>query len=471
MAHTPYRSILGIISIASFIIASYLLLNVSVLTGADAGVCPAAISVFNISIIAGWLGFGTAGGTAITFVSFLFALWVALKSGRYGCSAYTLTFCVSGAAGYFILDLKDKVERSYRLKAERAGEEINIVSSEISGKEEEISSTEKKLLRYAALREVSEALSVALDLDNVNTIIVDRAQKTLDKPGRVLLYLVDAVKQELALSASKNGEKIKEKRGDFFDRWTLKHRKPLIIESLLKEFRFPAEEIERSKESFRSLIAAPLVSENKVIGMLRMDSPAESEYTQDDLRLLGIISDLGAVAVQNALLYSKTQELAITDSLTGLAVRRYFLERFKKDLLRTAQNKGALSLLMLDIDHFKDFNDRYGHAAGDLILKHVSRSIRSMVREGDMAARYGGEEVSLLLFGTDKKQAAADAEAIRKRIEKQPLLLRRQMVRITVSIGVASFPEDAAVEEDLIKTADERLYKAKAQGRNRVCAS
>jgi diguanylate cyclase (GGDEF)-like protein len=126
---------------------------------------------------------------------------------------------------------------------------------------------------------------------------------------------------------------------------------------------------------------------------------------------------------------------------------------------------------MLDIDRFKDFNDRYGHTVGDLILKHVSRTIRSIVREGDMAARYGGEEISFLLFGADRKQAAIDAEAIRKRIEKQPLILRRQTIEITVSIGVSSFPEDASVEEDLIKAADERLYRAKAEGRNRVCAS
>jgi diguanylate cyclase (GGDEF)-like protein len=347
---------------------------------------------------------------------------------------------------------------------------MNILANETARKRDEIDAVEKKLLRYYTLKGVSEALSVALTLEDVNELIVEKTRRTLGKAGRVLLYLVDASRQELELFASRNAGKVKEKKGDIFDRWVLKHRKPLMIEDVAKDFRFPADGTAAAGEAFRSLIATPLVTESRVIGILRMDSPSESEYAQDDLRLLDIMSDLGAVAVQNALLYSKTQELARTDSLTGLAVRRYFMERFREDLKRAARSKGTLSILMFDIDRFKDYNDKYGHAVGDLILRHVSRIIRSMVREGDIVARYGGEEMVLLLFGADRKKASADAETIRKMIERQPLILRRQSIDITASIGVAAFPEDAAVEEELLKTADERLYKAKAKGRNMVCA-
>jgi len=470
MAHTRYRSILGIVSIPSLIAVSYIFLKISVSKPPDAALSVTAICAFNIAIIYGWLSMGLAGGLMTTLVSFIMALWIALKGGHYECPVYTLTFLFSALAGYLLIDLKERAVQSYRLKFEKASEEINIISNETVKKEMEISSTEKKLLRYSTLKEVSEALGVALDLESVSDIITARTERTLDKPGRVLLYLVDAARQELALSSSRNSEKIKEKRGDFFDRWVLKHRKPFIIEDISKDFRFPAGEIEEARGVFLSLIATPLVAENKVTGILRMDSLSESEYSQEDLRLLDIISDLGAVAVQNALLYSKTQELAITDSLTGLSVRRYFLERFRKDLQRVARVKGKLSLIILDVDHFKDYNDRYGHAAGDLILRHISRTIRSMMKEDDIVARYGGEEIVILLFGTGKKEAAANAEAIRKAMEKHPLVLRRQMIDITVSIGVSSFPDDAAVEEDLIKAADERLYRAKAGGRNRVCA-
>ena len=200
-----------------------------------------------------------------------------------------------------------------------------------------------------------------------------------------------------------------------------------------------------------------------------MDSIEEGAYTQDDLRLFDIIGDLGAVAIQNAFLYSCVQELAIRDSLTGLFVRRYFMKRFQEETRRTARKKGALSLLILDIDHFKSYNDRFGHATGDIVLKYLARIITSSVRGGDMVARYGGEEIAILLINTDKESARKIAESIRKKIEDEPFVLRREKQNLTVSIGISTYPKDSATEEELIKTADARLYKAKNLGRNRVC--
>ena len=185
---------------------------------------------------------------------------------------------------------------------------------------------------------------------------------------------------------------------------------------------------------------------------------------------MDIIGHLGAVAIQNALLYSRTQELAIKDGLTGLVVRRYFLERFLQEIKRAARNNRTLSLLIFDIDYFKAYNDRYGHTAGDLVLKHLARTITSMMREGDIVGRYGGEEIVALLYGRDKTEAESEAEEIRKVIRNKPLTLRRHAANITVSIGLSSYPEDAVLEEELIKVADERLYKAKARGRDRVCS-
>jgi diguanylate cyclase (GGDEF)-like protein len=202
-----------------------------------------------------------------------------------------------------------------------------------------------------------------------------------------------------------------------------------------------------------------------------MDSPREFEYTQDDLRLLDIISDLGAVAVQNAFLYSRTQELAIHDGLTGLAVRRYFMERFRNEIKRAARKREEMALLILDIDHFKEYNDKYGHAAGDLVLKHMAKTILGMVDEADVVGRYGGEELVVLLCGKSKKEAAAEAEKIRKAVKEKPFTLRRQETQLTVSIGMATYPEDAVSEEELIRIADGRLYKAKTEGRNRICSS
>jgi diguanylate cyclase (GGDEF)-like protein len=125
---------------------------------------------------------------------------------------------------------------------------------------------------------------------------------------------------------------------------------------------------------------------------------------------------------------------------------------------------------MLDIDRFKWYNDKYGHAIGDIVLKHITNSITGALDEGDIVSRYGGEEIAILLAGTDKDKARKKAEFIRKRVEENPLVVRRETHNVTVSIGVSSYPEDCVSEEDLVKKSDDRLYKAKAGGRNRVCA-
>jgi diguanylate cyclase (GGDEF)-like protein len=126
---------------------------------------------------------------------------------------------------------------------------------------------------------------------------------------------------------------------------------------------------------------------------------------------------------------------------------------------------------MLDIDHFKKYNDQFGHAAGDIVLKHIARTMNSMVKEGDIVARYGGEEIVVMLCGRNKKEAVVEAEEIRKAVKESPVTLRRHSANISVSIGISSYSEDASGPEALIRIADERLYKAKAEGRDRVCSS
>ncbi|MCX5680253.1 MAG: GAF domain-containing protein, partial [Candidatus Omnitrophica bacterium] len=223
---------------------------------------------------------------------------------------------------------------------------IILSNNGIAEKEKTLSSFTEKLKRYSTLKEAVEALSASLSLDEVSRLIIEKSRTTLNKVGRVLLYLVDTEKQELMLSVSHGSSRVKAKRGDIFDHWVLRHRKSLIIEDVFKDFRFPLHDEDILEETFRSMISAPLVSENKVIGVLRMDSPYEALYTQDDLRLLDILSDLGALAIQNSYLYLRTQELAIMDSLTGLAVRRHFVDRLKAEIKRSARKGTKLAVLM-----------------------------------------------------------------------------------------------------------------------------
>jgi diguanylate cyclase (GGDEF)-like protein len=259
------------------------------------------------------------------------------------------------------------------------------------------------------------------------------------------------------------------KKGGIFDRWAVKNMKSLLVKDVRKDFRFSVGG-EEMKDDSTSLIIKPLIMESSVLGILRVDSPREAAFTQYELRILDIIGELAAVALQNARLYRQTEELAIKDGLTGLYVHRYFMERLEEEVKRALHSDSSFTLLMLDIDDFKDFNDKHGHIAGDAVLKNIGQILKSKASAGDIVARYGGEEFAFLVLNCAKKKAVKLADDIRKKIQTSPVILRRQKCSVTVSVGVAIFPEDAKLREDIIWEADKCLYKAKAEGKNAVCS-
>ncbi|MDZ7339686.1 MAG: diguanylate cyclase, partial [candidate division KSB1 bacterium] len=167
---------------------------------------------------------------------------------------------------------------------------------------------------------------------------------------------------------------------------------------------------------------------------------------------------------------AKLHELAITDGLTGLYNYRYFKEQLVHEVDRAARHKESFSLIMLDIDHFKHYNDTHGHLAGDKVLKDLARLLRENVRKIDVAARYGGEEFALILVQTPHQASGVVARKLQALVQEFPFEHREQQPggRLTISMGVATYPEDGTTAEELIAAADRRLYRAKAEGRNRV---
>ena len=161
------------------------------------------------------------------------------------------------------------------------------------------------------------------------------------------------------------------------------------------------------------------------------------------------------------------ERLSISDSLTGLHNRRYLTQRLSEELVRSYRHKGSFSVLMADVDEFKKYNDAFGHPAGDEVLKKVAAILLSSTRSMDCTSRYGGEEFAVLLTGTAGDAAAEVAERIRARVEAQEFAGRR----ITLSIGIAEFPEHGQTADEVMASADEALYAAKRAGRNRVIRS
>jgi len=167
--------------------------------------------------------------------------------------------------------------------------------------------------------------------------------------------------------------------------------------------------------------------------------------------------------------HEELYQLATHDTLTKLNNRRQLLELLEKEMQRSSRNQRTFSLAFIDIDHFKPINDEIGHLAGDQVLKALAEILRSRVREGDVAARIGGEEFAILLPETDAKRAVKLAENLRLAVEQHTVVLPTRAVRITISVGVAEWTPAMKAPSDILAFADEQLYRAKSEGRNRVC--
>ncbi len=207
----------------------------------------------------------------------------------------------------------------------------------------------------------------------------------------------------------------------------------------------------------------PLAIQEETLGYLVVRNILEKD--EEKLRILAQQFLIGA---KRAHLYKRMQELSITDSLTGLFSRRHFLDRFKEELRRSKKFKYTFSFLMVDIDKFKTFNDKYGHLTGDAILREVAKTVKETIRQIDFVGRYGGEELSVILVETDKEQACFAAERIRRAIEVKDIKAYDEELKVTISIGLATFSDDGSTLEELIEGADKALYMAKDAGRNKV---
>ncbi len=218
-------------------------------------------------------------------------------------------------------------------------------------------------------------------------------------------------------------------------------------------------------------ICAPLATKDAMLGVLNIEAveTKKTENKADEMRLVTILTSLAAMAIQNARMFKKTQEWATIDALTGLHNRRAMLDFFEQEIKRADNEGHEVAFFMSDIDHFKGFNDTYGHAIGDFVLAGVAQQYKVVTREGDLAGRYGGEEFGQILPKTDKPEAKKVAEQLRKNIENKKFSTEAGELSVTLSVGVASYPEDGNTLEAVRDAADDMLYVCKESGRNKVC--
>lgn len=388
-----------------------------------------------------------------------------------------LLFYLANSIVVFYLFKKNTAKR-YQLEyqLQELQEKINVSSEENSQGERAKFALQEKINRYNSLKEIIEEINKNLDLEYVADKLVSIAFSLIaNNKGVCIMYLLDNQEQKLSIYKTKKEDKkliIKAKEGNIFDFWVLQHTSPLLIEDIKRDFRFDLEKLKsQDARKVSSLISVPLVIERRFLGILRLDHPDPYFFSQDDLRFLMTVCDLGAVALENSELYKKTQDLAIHDELTSVYTKGYFLERLKEEYKRSVRRGRSISLFMLDIDHFKDYNDKFGHTAGDIVLKVLSQNLVEGLKEASpIISRFGGEEFCVVIHGLERARVREIAEGLLKRVENTKIILRRQETNVTISIGVAySSGEDTSGEDELILAADKAMYEAKQKGRNRVC--
>jgi diguanylate cyclase (GGDEF)-like protein len=229
--------------------------------------------------------------------------------------------------------------------------------------------------------------------------------------------------------------------------------------------------LERARErGYRSFLAIPLIAQDRALGCMNLYLTDGHEFDADEIQLLSTFASQAAISIENARLFEETRQLAITDELTGLANHRQFYNQLAREFRRAQRYRRPLTLLMLDLDHFKQYNDRFGHLAGDQALREIGEVLRRNARDVDILARYGGEEFAIILPETDLERAIIQAERTRVAIASHAFRGKDSSPKgdLTVSVGVAALTPGMRKIEELVHDADQALYRAKSQGRNRL---
>jgi len=332
-----------------------------------------------------------------------------------------------------------------------------------------------RLLELYSLYQIGLALSTTLDLDEIFNLFKKIFQQTL-KVDRFAIFLINrpfpALKLHTSFGFSNNKKPIKKtfKFGEDIFGEALLFEKTIHVPDIKSENRYKY--FHDGTKSGAYLVIPLMLRKNQPVGVISLYRKALNSFKPAELSLFDRIAEEIAKVIDKTLLFRQTKELSITDELTGLYNRRYFNERIDQEVQRSKRYKRPLTVLMIDIDHFKNYNDINGHLMGDEILKRVAHTLEANVRQADILARYGGEEFVVILPEIDKKNAFQVAEKLRSTIEKKkfPREENQPYGKITISLGLAALHQDSLNTKELVDLADRALFKAKAEGRNRIVA-
>jgi diguanylate cyclase (GGDEF)-like protein len=321
------------------------------------------------------------------------------------------------------------------------------------------------------LYDVIKDLGSTLNVQEMIELIKQFTERTFDLPHFIIAILsADGKKYEVKIASGCDESFLRSMEVDVDSNHLIpglaREKKPIWVASVAKDQRFE----KLRKLSIGSFLFIPYVVQDRVIGFMCSYSGQENFIDQEKFSNFQVFFNQIAIGLQKSLLYEKVEQLSITDGLTKLYSHRHFKLRLEEELVLAGRYSSPLSLLILDIDHFKHYNDHYGHVAGDHVLMEVAKILKQEAETTHVVARYGGEEMVLVAPETTKEEAVELAERIRSSVGSHAFAVGQETTKVTVSIGVSTFPYDAHATLDMISKADEALYAAKNRGRDRVVA-
>jgi diguanylate cyclase (GGDEF)-like protein len=338
-------------------------------------------------------------------------------------------------------------------------------------REKEKEDLDKTLQNLSLLYSIGKAMNYISDLKKLLQFILGQAiEITSAEKGSLMLHDMETNQLNIRVLAGSEAKAYQEKvnnneikcrsfkPGEGIAGRVFLTAKPIVVNNIEKDDVF----VDSETSYVRSIACIPMVVYNDVIGVINVTNKRYGRhFTDDDVEMLKAVADQAAVAINKAQLW----DMAVTDSLTGLYVRRYFMVKLHEEVHRAERYNNILSIVMADLDRFKNINDTYGHDAGDRVLKDIGRFLQQNVRDVDMVARYGGEEFVIMIPEAAKDAAYSLSERLRKKFAR---LKFENLPQITISLGIATYPFDGKEAEDLLRKADAAMYAAKRAGRNQV---
>ncbi|MBN2453062.1 MAG: GGDEF domain-containing protein [Candidatus Omnitrophica bacterium] len=382
--------------------------------------------------------------------------------------AFSLAIFSALLAGYFVYRVIENREERYRLSALKSlDDRKSVLSDELNAAVRFENGMRAKELSFVNLYEITRKMSEYLKFEDIfasfssflkenisfrkcDLFILERSDEgpRLDRAYHVWYEEPAGKKEAVPVDYDKLIELFADGRKELF---MAKDKNARELEGL---------GIDGDVDTY---VAFSLLNERKVSGILAIEN-----ISKPDLEKFAILAVQFSLELKKVLLYETVEKLAITDSLTGLYVRRYFCERLEEEIQRSGRYKFEFAFIMIDIDDFKKCNDTFGHLVGDVVIKDIARIIKESVREIDIVARYGGEEFSVVLPETGRESAFAVAERLRKKIEENSFRAYDENLKLTVSMGFTISKGDTLDMKEVTERADAALYEAKKIGKNVV---